>query len=132
MQAVCKREALRDLVDLRLALAPEVLSPLLHQELRHKDVAREPPNAVRQLPHGRGVQRLVLGADFIPDELGERFVDVADLRVVGAPRVDREPVLLREEVLEERHVRRLARDVHHALEADVFVQPDRPTETVLQ
>ena len=63
----------------------------------------------------------MLGLDFLLDEVDERLVDVPHGRVVRAPRVDGETVLLGEEVLEERHVRCVQRDVDHALEADVLV-----------
>ena len=55
METVLEREALRDRVELSLALAFEVFRPLAHEELGDEDVARQAADAVRKLPHGRRV-----------------------------------------------------------------------------
>lgn len=54
-----------------------------------------------------------------------------DRRDVRAPRVHRKTVFLGQKVLEEGDVLGLLRDVDHALETNVFVQPDRPAQAVL-
>ena len=131
VQAVFEREALRNRINLRLALTDEVFRPLANEELGDQDVAREASNAVRKFPDGRGIEALVFWLDLALNEVDERLVRRADVRFVCAPRIDCQPVLLRQEVAEQGHVRCLARDVDHALEADVFVQPDGPAESVL-
>ena len=131
VQTILKRKALRDRINLLYRLALKVFCPLAHEELGDEDVPRQPADAICQLPHRRRVQVLVFGLDLLFDQVDERLVDVSHRAVVCAPRVDGESVLLGEEVFEERHVCCLLRDVHHALEADVLVQPDRPAQTVL-
>ena len=132
VQAVLEREALRDRVDLGLALPDEVVRPLLHHELRDEDVARETGDTALELPDGVRVQVLVLLRDLVLDVLHERVVELVDGAVVGAPGVDGEALLLGEEVLEEGHVLGFGVDVDHALETDILVEPDRPAQSVLQ
>jgi hypothetical protein len=131
MQAVLKLEALRDLVQLGLALPAEMFRPLLHKILGHENVARQPTDPVRHLPECR-VERLVFRRDFLSDVVDQGLVDVLDPGGVRAPSVHGKTVFLGEKVLEERDVLGLLRDVDHALETDVFVQPDRPTQAVLR
>lgn len=63
--------------------------------------------------------------------IDEGLVNLFDVGVVCAPCVDSETVFASEEVFEKDPVWRLRRDVDHALESDILVQPDRPAETVL-
>ena len=131
-QAILELEALRDLVQLGLALPAEMLCPLLHKILGDENATRQPTDTVWHLPDGRGVERLVFERNFFGDVVDQGLVDVLDPRRIRTPRVHRETVFLGEEPLEECHVLGLLRDVDHALKPDVFVQPDRPTQAVLR
>jgi hypothetical protein len=119
-------EARRERIERLLVQPDEMVRPLLHEELADQDVPRDARDALVDLPHGARVQVAVLRVDLGRDVRLERRVDVAHGGVVRAPRVDREAVLLGEERREALHVGRGRRDVDHALEADVFVQPDGP------
>ena len=132
MQAIPKLEALRDLVQLGLALPAEMFRPLLHKILGHENAARQPTDPVWHLPDRGGVECLVFRRDFSCDVVDQGLVDVPDPGGVRAPCVHGKTVFPGEEVLEERDVLGLLRDVDHALEPDVFVQPDGPTQAVLR
>lgn len=124
-------EARSDAVQLVLLLPNEVIRPLLHEKLCDKDVPCEPADPCIELPDGEGVELLELGWDLLHDVVYQRLVDVSDGRIVRAPGINGETVFLGEEILEERHVRRLLGYVDHPLISDVLVQPDSPAETVL-
>lgn len=124
-------EARSDAVQLVLLLPNEVIRPLLHEKLCHKDVPREPADPCIELPHGEGVELPELGRDLLHDVVYQRLVDVSDGSIVRAPGVNGETVFLGEEILEECHVWRLLGHVDHPLVPDVLVQPDSPAETVL-
>lgn len=71
------------------------------------------------------------GWNLLDDVVDERLVDLSNMRVVRAPRVDSKAVFASEEVFEEGPVWRFWRDIHHSLETDILVQPNRPTEAIL-
>lgn len=124
MQAVLKLEALRDLVQLDLALPAEMFRPLFHKIFGDQDVARQPTDTAWHLPDGRRVELLVFRWDFLCDVVDQGLVDVLDRGGVRAPCVHRKTVLLGEEFFEQRDVLGFLRDVDHALETNVFVEPD--------
>lgn len=131
VQAMFELEALCNGVELLFRLTLEVIAPLLHEELRHQDVTGQTPDAIREFPDGSWIQLAVFFGNLFVDEFQQGLVCRAHVCIVGAPGVRSKSVLFGEEVLEEGDIRRLARDKDHALEADIFVEPDRPAQAVL-
>lgn len=109
-----------------------MVSPLLDQELGNQDVTGEAGDAITELPNGCGVQAAVFLRDLLDDKVGEGLISVADGLVVSAPGIDGKAVLLGKEVLEECHIRRIEGRMHHALETNILVEPDRPAEAILE
>jgi hypothetical protein len=68
--------------------------------------------------------------DLFLQMLKYRLPDVLDVCVVAAPRIDAQAFLLVQERLQQSHVRRIWICVHHALEANIFVQPNAPVDLV--
>jgi hypothetical protein len=63
--------------------------------------------------------------------VAEGLVELPGVVVGCGPRVDGETVFVSEEAFEEGPVWGFWRDVNYPVETDIFVQPDRPAETIL-
>ena len=132
VQTILEREALCNLLDLCLALSTEVLRPFLNQELGNEDITSKAASTVFSLPQRPWVQGLVLGFHFFLNEVDQGLICGLNVSHVSAPCIDSKAMLLRQEVFEESHVGCIEGYVNHALKPDVLVQPDGPTEAILQ
>lgn len=132
VQAVLGRETPSKIPDLLLGPSLETIRPLLDQEFGDEDVPAQPRDPVCEFPGRPRVKISVLFWDLLEDVVDERLVDFSDLGIVCSPSVDSETVFASEEVFEKGHVWCLWRDVDHALESDILIQPDRPAETILE
>ena len=65
------------------------------------------------------------------DKVNQRRIDMLYVCVIAAPAIDGKLVLCRKVVLQEEDVWCIPSNVHHALEANVFVKPDRPAQAIL-
>jgi len=131
VQAVLERETPSKIPNLLPGPFLKTIRPLLDQEFSDEDVPAQPRDPVCEFPDRPWVKMLILCWDLLEDVVDERSVDLSDLGIVCSPCVDGEAVFTSEEVFEKGHVRCLWRDVDHALESDILIQPDRPAETIL-
>lgn len=124
--AVLDLETSSQLVKLFERLSFKVARVLIRQQLRHQHVAHDSGDVLLHSPMVRVSFVPNALRDLVLHVLNDRFPDVLDMSVVSAPGVKPNPFLLVQEGFEESHVRRVGIGVHHALETDVFVQPDAP------
>lgn len=133
LQAIFELEALCKLVEFLFRLSSEIIRPLEDENLAHHDRPSHPRHALVDGPNGIWVQfQVLLIVHIVYHQIDERIEDAFNGCVVSAPAVKCKSVFLGKEWLEEFHVRRVSGDVDHALEPDVLVKPDRPTQTVLK
>ena len=85
MKTIFEFEALRNHVDLLLALASEVLRPLLDHIFRHQDISRQTPYPVGQFPDWEWVQGSKLLWYLLVDVVDERLIYVLYFGGVSTP-----------------------------------------------